>query len=229
MSLSSEAGVSEVSAPLHPADIPDLRTGDWTRLGGSHVLGDDVTENALGALADRARRAARAQGYAVGWAEGRREARARAVEDAEAAAELARRAEERREAEHRAVVEALVLAADELRAAVTEVCARVGEQATELALAVTEELVGRELSAAADPGADVVRRVLAVVPDGATPQVRLHPSVGASPALSHLADRGLVVVPDPTIEPHDAVVETDDTVIDLRIPAALDRLREVLR
>jgi flagellar biosynthesis/type III secretory pathway protein FliH len=38
-----------------------------------------------------------------------------------------------------------------------------------------------------------------------------------------------VVVPDPEIEPHDAVVETDDLVIDLRIPAALDRLRAVLR
>lgn len=226
MSSSSEAW--EPIAPL-PADMPDLRTGDWTRLGGSHVLGDDVTENALGALAERARLAARAQGYAVGWAEGRREARARAEEDAAAAAELARRAEERREAEHQALVKALTLAADELRAAVADACARVGAQATELALAVTEELVGRELATVADPGPDVVRRVLAVVPDGVTPQVRLHPSVGASPAVAELAGRGLVLVPDPEIEPHDAVVETDHTVIDLRIPAALDRLREVLR
>jgi len=227
MSSLSEARAGNV--PPQPADIPDLRTGDWTRLGGSRVLGDDATENALGALAERARRAARAQGYAVGWAEGRREAGARAEEAAAAAAELARRAEEQREAEHRAVIEALTLAADELRAAIAEVCARVGDQATELALAVTEELVGRELCAAADPGVDVVRRVLAVVPEGSSPQVRLHPSIGSSPALADLADRGLVVVPDPEIEPHDAVVETDDLVIDLRIPAALDRLRAVLR
>lgn len=227
MSSSSEAWAGDT--PPQPADIPDLRTGDWTRLGGSRVLGDDVTESALGALAERARRAARAQGYAVGWAEGRREAGARAEEAAAAAAELTRRAEEQREAEHRAVIKALTLAADELRAAIAEVCARVGDQATELALAVTEELVGRELSAAVDPGVDVVRRVLAVVPEGSSPQVRLHPSIGSSPALAELADRGLVVVPDPDIEPHDAVVETEDLVIDLRIPAALDRLRAVLR
>jgi flagellar assembly protein FliH len=227
MSSSSEARAGDV--PVQLADIPDLRTGDWTRLGGSRVLGDDVTEGALGVLADRARRAARAQGYAVGWAQGRREARDRAAEDAEVAAELARRAEEQRETEHRAVVEALSLAAEELRAAVAEVCARIGDQATELALAVSEELVGRELATAADPGADVVRRVLAVVPEGAAPQVRLHPSVAAAPAVADLAERGLVVVPDAGLEPHDAVVEADDSVFDLRIPAALDRLREVLR
>lgn len=226
MSSSSDVVVGAAAAP---ADIPDLRTGDWTRLGGSHVLGDDVTESALGALAERARRAARAQGYAVGWAEGRREARARAEEDAAAAAELARRAEEQREAEHRAVVEALTLAADELRAAIGEACARIGDQATELALAVTEELVGRELRTSTDPGADVVRRALAAVPDGGAPQVRLHPSVAASPALADLTDRGVVVVPDPGLEPHDAVVETDDTVVDLRVATALERLREVLR
>ncbi len=183
----------------------------------------------LTALADRAREAARAQGYAVGWAEGRREALQRAEEDAAAVAEMARRAEERRETEHRAVVEALALAAEELRAAVAEVCARVGEQAADLAIAVTEELVGRELLAVGDHGADVVRRVLSVVPDGATPQVRVHPSVGSSPAVADLTGRGLHVVPDPEMDPHDAVVETDHTVIDLRIPAALDRLREALR
>ena len=182
----------------------------------------------LTALADRTREAARAQGYAVGWAEGRREAQQRADADAAAAADHARRAEEQRELEHRAVVEALSAAAEELRAAVEDVCARIGAQAAELALAVTEELLGRELATLEDPGADVVRRVLSVVPEGATPQVRVHPSVGASPAVARLAERGLHVVPDPAMEPHDAVVETDHNIIDLRIPAALDRLREVL-
>src|SRR6476620_2966824 len=95
----------------------------------------------LTALADRTREAARAQGYAVGWAEGRREAQQRAEADAAAAADHARRAEEQREIEHRAVVEALTAAADELRAAVEDVCARIGSQAAELALAVTEELL----------------------------------------------------------------------------------------
>ena len=58
MSSSSEAPVAH----------PELRVGNWTRLGGSTVLGDQVTESMLDVLAERTRDAARAQGYATGWA-----------------------------------------------------------------------------------------------------------------------------------------------------------------
>ena len=68
------------------ADRPDLRTGVWTRLGDSAVLGDPVTEAALDGLAERTHSAARAQGYAVGWAEGRQEALVR-MSEVEAAAD----------------------------------------------------------------------------------------------------------------------------------------------
>ncbi len=228
MSSSSDAVLRKDSlGELRTAARPDLRTGVWTRLGDPSVLGDAVTEQALGSLAEATRTAARAQGYAVGWAQGRQEALAQAEADARLLVEDALRAEERREAEHRDALAALRQAASGLRGAVQGVCELIGQEATDLAFEVTRALVGHELAVVADPGADVVRRVVSALPGDAV-QVRLHPSV-ASSASAALADQGVRVVPDPTLEPSDAMVETDDAVLDLRIGAALDRLREVLR
>jgi flagellar assembly protein FliH len=229
MSSSPEARVHAGGlADLHPVARPELRTGVWTRLGDSSVLGDDITEATLGTLAERTRTAARAQGYAVGWAEGRREALARADEAAADAARERARAERRREDEHELAVATLGLAADELRVAAQDICDRIAEQATELALEVTHELVAHELAVATDPGAGVVRRVLAVLPTGPFVTVRLHASAASSPALEELAARGASVVVDPDLSPGDALVETESSVLDLRVSTALQRLREVL-
>ncbi len=224
---SSPEGVVRRTDVVRVAARPDLRSGVWTRLGDGSVLGDDVTEAALGALAERTSDAARAQGYAVGWAEGRRAAMAAAAELAEQAEQRAHAVAVRREAEHGAAVDALLSAAEALRAATAQVCAQVADAATDLAFEVTRELVGHELAVSADPGADVVRRVLAVLPTAGPAQVRLHPSVVA--ATSELAAHGVAVVADPTLAPADAVVETDSAAIDLRVVTALQRLREALR
>lgn len=212
---------------LRTAARPDLRTGVWTRLGDPSVLGDAVTEAALGSLAEATRTAARAQGYAVGWAQGRQEALVQAEADARVAVEESLLAEERREAEHREALTALQRAAGELRGVIGAVCERIGQEATDLAFEVTRALVGHELDVVADPGADVVRRVVSALPGDAV-QVRLHPSV-ASSATAALAEHGVRVISDPALLPSDALVETEDSVLDLRVGAALDRLREVLR
>ena len=227
MSSSSEVVRAAAPADLRVAERPDLRTGVWTRLGHDRVLGDDVTEATLGRLAERTRTAARAQGYAVGWAEGRREALAEAAHAEVAADEERRRAEQRREGEHRLALESLTRAADELSRAMELVCTRVGDQATGLAFEVASALLDRELTL--DPVFDVVRRALAVLPPGEVARVRLNPAVAASPALAALTDRGVRIVADADLFPGDAFVETDTAVIDLRVSAALERLREVLR
>jgi len=228
MSSSSDAVLRDhVPGELRTVARPDLRTGVWTRLGDPSVLGDAVTEAALGSLAEATRTAARAQGYAVGWAQGRKEALAEAEAEARAAVEESLLAEERREAEHREALAALQQAAGELRGVIGAVCERIGQEATDLAFEVTRALVGHELAVVADPGTDVVRRVVSALPADAV-QVRLHPSV-ASSATAALADHGVRVTPDPTLLPSDALVETDDSVLDLRVGTALDRLREVLR
>jgi flagellar assembly protein FliH len=225
-SSSPEAGSAR---PWRHAERPDLRSGVWTRLGHPSVLGDDVTEQALGRLAERTRTAARAQGYAVGWAEGRQEALARAEETTAAAAAQAAERERQRDEEHRRGVDALLQAAAELRRATSDVCERVAAQATELAYEVTRELLGHELSMESDPGAGVVRRVLAVLPAAHVATVRLHPAIVESAAARSLAEQGVTVRADPALAPDDAVVEAEDAAIDLRIESALDRLRQALR
>jgi flagellar assembly protein FliH len=206
---------------------PELRAGEWTRLGVANVLGDAVTEQTLATLAESTRAAARSQGYSVGWAQGRREADETARLAADQTAQRNAAAETRREAEHRAAMSALELAAARLDEILTELSARVDAQASELAFELTRELVGRELTLAEDPGADTVRRVLAVLPGRTDVRVRLHPDIAADAAVD-LSGHGVVVVADPTLARTDAMVESEGAVLDLRVETAIAQLREVL-
>ena len=207
---------------------PELRAGEWTRLGVASVLGDAVTEQTLATLAESTRAAARSQGYSVGWAQGRREADETARLAADQTAQRNAAAEARREAEHRAALTALELAAARLDETLTELSARVDAQASELAFELTRELVGRELALAEDPGADTVRRVIAVLPGRMDVRVRLNPDIASAAATAELTEHGVVVVPDPTLAPSDAMVESEGAVLDLRVETAIARLREVL-
>ena len=219
----------DMTGQYRAAARPDLRTGVWTRLGDSAVLGDAVTEAALGGLAERTHVAARSQGYAMGWAEGRQEALVRASEAEAAAAQRHRDEEDRREREHRAAITALADAAVALRTATQEATTRIADQATRLAFELTQELVAHELSAAADPGSSVIARVLATLPDDTRVTVRVHPTTAASTSAGLLVEHGVRLVTDPDLGPGDAVVETDRAAVDLCISSALERLREVLR
>lgn len=205
---------------------PELRTGVWTRHGDTNLLGDPVAESLLGEVATAARTAAEAQGYAVGWAQGRREAAAEARRTADEVAARQAEAEARREAEHAEAMRALARAADEVHGLLAGVCARVEGHATELAWALVEELIGREVAVATS--ADVVRRVLRLLPPGIVATVRMHPDAAASAAAVELEELGLTVVADASLARADALVSYDGTVLDLRIGSALERVREAL-
>lgn len=223
----SEALTDSYVAPSwRSAERPDLRQGRWTRLGDERILGDEATEAVLGRLAERTRAAAQAQGYAVGWAEGHQAALRRGAEEAALVAAETERRELAREQEHQAALATLRRAAAALSASAGEVADRIAEQATELAFSTISTLLGHELAAHAEPGAAVIARALAVLPDDPTTRVRLHPSVAVSAA--ELLPHGVKVVADPTLDLPDAVVETDTNAIDLRLSQALARLREVL-
>ncbi|WP_436698119.1 hypothetical protein [Nocardioides sp. BYT-33-1] len=208
-------------------ELPELRVGTWTRLGGGSVLGDAVTESLLDGIAAEARDAARAQGYAVGWAEGRRSAAEQAAGEEARRAAAHTAAEERREAEHRAALEALGLAAERVRDLLGDLADAVEAQALDLAWSLTTTLVGAEVARLGPR--DVVARMLQVLPPGPVGRVRLHPAVAGSPAAQELVARGLEVVPDPALGSADALVEgLDGSVVDLRIREAMARVREVL-
>lgn len=206
---------------------PELRQGQWTRYGDSGVLADEVTEHALAALAETTRAAARSQGYAMGWTEGRRDAEAAAYAAARRHEEEVQTDRRRREAEHRAAVDTLESAAAQLVEAI-DTCRRdVDERATGLAWELTRTLVGATLERETDD--DLVTRVLAATPQQPGVTVRINPRAGSHADLSGLSSQGLTVVVDPTLEPGDALVETDDRVVDLRVSTALARVRECLQ
>ena len=194
MNSSTEAAVVRGAAAAGAATLvaPELRSGTWTRLGERSVLGDAVTEQTLTSLAETAQSAARAQGYAIGWAEGRREAAAAAREAAERAAAQVDELEQRRAQEHRLALDALMQAAHLLHDSVAAVCASVEDTATELAMDLTEQLVGHELAVSADPGADVMARVLALMPHEPVSLLHLSPAdvpVTTAPELAALGVR----------------------------------------
>ncbi len=161
------------TAPMMAAN--ELRAGTWTRLGASTVLGDSATEATLGGLADRARAAGMAQGYAAGWAEGRR----RAQEEADRAATARSAADHEATQALRAGQQALVDSANGvLERCDAELALRaehVGVEATELALRIAEAVLGHELAAMTDAGAEAIARAVAEVPASAVATVRLHP------------------------------------------------------
>jgi flagellar assembly protein FliH len=217
---------AEVTGTL---ETPELRGGTWTRLGDRAVLGDQITEKALTRLAQSTVEAARSQGYAVGWAQGRREAAAQAAAEAAEVADRHAEAEARREAEHAEALAVLAQAAADVSATVADLAAQLEEQALRLARELTTSLLGRELALATDPAADVVRRALAVLPDGGVPvTVRVHPEVRADAAAEALSARGVTVVADETLDRHDTVVETDTSYVDRGVSTALARVLEAL-
>lgn len=207
--------------------LPELRSGQWTRYGDSGVLADGVTEHALAALAETTRSAARSQGYAIGWTEGRRDAEAAAYVAARRHQDEAEADRQRHEAEHRAAIVALESAAAQLVAAIDTSRRDIDERATDLAFELTRTLVGSAQDRETDD--DVVRRVLAATPQQPGVTVRLNPRAGSHADLSGLTGQGLTVIVDPTMDHGDALIETDTSVIDLRVSSALSRVRESLR
>lgn len=215
-------------AAVAPVAVGDLRAGTWTRLGASTVLGDSATEATLGALADRTRAAGMAQGYAAGWAEGRQ----RAQEAADQAAAERVDADQRAAAQLRADQQALVASLGDAVAHVDAVLAErqelIATEAVDLGLRIAEAILGRELAAMTDAGAEALRRALAEVPPTTAATVRLHPADAAALDPTAIADRTVTVVADPAVAAGGAVLETEVSTVDASLGTALARVREAL-
>ena len=207
---------------------PDLRAGTWTRLGASTVLGDSATEATLGALADRARAAGTAQGYAAGWSEGRRRAQEEADRAAEEHAAAAARARTEMLGTQQSLVDALTAAVERCDADLASRQAELADAAVSLGLRIAEAVLQREVATMVDPGAEALRRALAEVPPTVTATVRMHPADLAALDHSVLAGRPVTVVADAGVPTAGAVLETEVTTVDATIESALARVREVL-
>lgn len=215
-----------IVATVAPARGVEVRSGSWARLGEGPAFADPTHVRLMTEMADRARASGRAQGYAQGWAEGRRAADERSRLAAQEVAATRAAEDRRRRVEHDHAVGALLAAAGQLRHEHQRVCAQVEQQATELAFSLVEGILGRELELAADPGADAVRRALALLPEETVATVRLHPDDLAGAAGS-LCPEGARLVGDPSLRRGDAILDTVGAVIDARVSTAVARVREV--
>ena len=227
MSSSPDVLVEAGSARVTAVQPRELRTGSWTRLGSSTVLGDAVTEQTLAGLVEEAQGAARAQGYSRGWAEGRRAAEDQAAQERLAAAARQQQAEDRREAEHRAAVAGLLAAATRLDEAVAATCTQVEAQALELAARLVATITDHELAVAQAPGLDAVRRGLALSQGEPLVRVRVRPE-DRGPELAALTG-AVAVVADSSLVRGDALLETTEGVVDARVSTAVARVQELLR
>lgn len=220
------------------AEFPELgsrlmRGGAAAELPAALLEGllDPLQRQALDALSDTARQAARAEGYAVGWAQGRRAAdEVAAAEEAAASAERARQAALAADALSSAV-QALTTAAAGLEARAVVPAAELADAVVAGAFELAQALLGRELAVSADPGRDAILRALTVLPEGRPVTARLHPDdapvtrVGLS--IEGLG-RDVLVFPDPTVERGGAIVDCDSSRVDAQLGSALERVREVL-
>ena len=110
-----------------------------------------------------------------------------------------------------------------------QACARIEEQATELACELVPSCSDASSAMSPRQRRTLVSRVLAVIPStDSLVAVHLPPSTVTAPAAQALVDLGVRSSPTPPCDPGDAVVEPTDHVLDLRISSALDRVSEVL-
>jgi flagellar assembly protein FliH len=208
------------------ADLPRVAVARPTATGNSAL-------DAIRAAAwDQGYADGREQGTEVGYAEGVERGRAEGREvgyaDGRVSAIADAKVEVRREVEQ--AVDALVAAADDLARRQTVSLAQIESTVVEMALAVAEAVVQRELAVSADPGRDALVRAFALAPEDGDLIAHLNPvDVESITDLSDLAPgRRIQLVADPGVGRGGALVEVGAARLDARIETAMSRVREVL-
>jgi flagellar assembly protein FliH len=212
------------------------------RAGVATAARFDVDLRGRRALPAELRAEAHAAGYAAGWSQGRQEAEAaaRAQQERERASAGAVTAELTARAE--SAIAALGAAAAALEQRSAQSANDIETAIATAALALAEAIVGRELAAAEEPGADALARALRLAPAGRPVTVRLNPAdhellaagcvAGAGSSAGNRLDidgRTVTLVADASLRPGDALAECDASRIDARIGTAIERVREVLQ
>ena len=107
----------------------------------------------------------------------------------------------------------------------------VSRQVVELALALTETLLARELAASTDPGLEAIERCLDHLPTNEAVVIHLNPEdlAGLGSTANLLSGRSCELVGDRSVASGDAMVATPGGSIDSSISSALARVAEVLR
>lgn len=180
------------------------------------------------------REIARATGYAEGWAQGQQAARIAAqaaADQAEAARKAAEAAAEQKLAR---AIDALGRAAAQLEQRTAPTIAMMEELILAAAVEITQALLGRELATVDGRAHDALRRALSLTPPAEPVTVRLNPEDHQTLLRDEWSEefqvegRTVRLLADPALQPGDAIAEAGSTTVDATLPAALERVREVL-
>ncbi|MEZ0493734.1 FliH/SctL family protein [Kineococcus sp. TBRC 1896] len=197
-------------------------------------VGLDLTRREDTADLVQLRERARTEGYAAGWAAGMRQAAVRAEAEAEAQREAALVAartdrDERRAARARAE-EALLAAGDALRAEREPAIGALADTVLELALELAGAVLDREVQLMDSPVGEAVRRALAPLDAEKPVTVRVNPAdlsalTGDALKGRHASSDAELVsfLPDPAVQPGDAVARQGDTEVDAGLRASVSR------
>lgn len=170
---------------------------------------------------------ARVEGRASGYEEGRVEGFQQGLNEGRAAASV-EAAEGRRKLA--ATLAGLREGAAQLSAVQALELRDIEDQLADIAIALAEAVLGRELEVAVTPGRDAIARALAFAPSGVGAVAHLHPDDAAT--LTGVLDdlgREVAIVADPGIERGGCVLEAGDACIDAQVSTALARAALALR
>ncbi len=108
--------------------------------------------------------------------------------------------------------------------------ASLADETVQLALAIAEAVVGREVQLSSDPAREALARALTMAPDRGTVVARFHPAdlalIGDLAAVS--GGRDLELVSDHGVERGGCVVDVGPARVDAQLGPALDRIRAEL-
>ncbi|HEV7955652.1 MAG TPA: FliH/SctL family protein [Marisediminicola sp.] len=93
---------------------------------------------------------------------------------------------------------------------------------------LAEAIIGRELREAEDSARSALDRALRDVGTLLVHTIRMHPGDLAALDGADLAGAGVTFIPDPTLQPGDAITEFPDGYLDARISSALERASAAL-
>ncbi len=186
--------------------LPDARAS---------IRNDDAVMSAETSFALTGRRDGVAEAKLEGYRDGREEGFRVGREEGRATAEAA----------VAGALEALGAAVSDFRRQDAFARAEVEQVAVELAMELTEAILGRQL-AEIEPGSDVIARALSLRRGTEPVRVRMHP-VDAE-ALRPEPHPDVRIIADPTIGRGCAAAEIGEGLADLSIPAAVERVRAVL-
>lgn len=160
------------------------------------------------------------RGYEAGLEAGRLDAIAQAQAHTEA--ELARARARVDQLLARIADEADRLSEHEIRTSII-----FAERAIDAAAALAQTIIGRELSDDTQRAASAAGRVLSALDRHTDARLHLHPEDAALVAGMDLP-ANIVVEPDASLRPGDALAHTEDRTVDGRITAAIDRARQAM-